>query len=68
MSAIELTGGTLGIIGLGGFGLEMIKRASGYGMTILAIDPVRQDKLLKLPNSTAQVEKTYTIFSDGRMR
>jgi|TARA_B100002003_G_C13618421_1_gene317435 phosphoglycerate dehydrogenase-like enzyme len=68
MSAIELTGGTLGIIGLGGFGLEMIKRASGYGMTILAIDPVRQDKPLKLPNSTAQVEKTYTIFSDGRMR
>ena len=40
----ELTGGTLGIIGLGGFGMEMVKRARGYDMTILAVDPVRQDK------------------------
>ena len=44
MPAIELTGGTLGIIGLGGFGMEMVKRAPGYDMTILALDPVRQDR------------------------
>ena len=37
----ELTGGTLGLIGLGGFGLETAKRASGYDMTLLALDPVR---------------------------
>ncbi len=42
--ARELTGGTLGIIGLGGFGMETVKRARGYDMTILALDPVRQDK------------------------
>jgi phosphoglycerate dehydrogenase-like enzyme len=42
--AIEVTGGTLGIIGMGGFGMEMVKRAQGYDMTILAIDPVRTDK------------------------
>ena len=40
----ELTGSTLGIIGLGGFGTEMAKRARGYDMTILALDPVREDK------------------------
>ena len=40
----ELTGATLGVIGLGGFGMEMVKRARGYDMTILAVDPVREDK------------------------
>ena len=42
-AAIELTGGVLGIIGLGGFGLETVKRAAGYDMTILALDPMRSD-------------------------
>ena len=41
---IEVTGGTLGIIGMGGFGMEMAKRAQGYDMTILAVDPVRTDR------------------------
>ena len=38
---IELTGSTLGIIGLGGFGLETLQRAAGYDMRVLALDPVR---------------------------
>lgn len=42
-SVVEITGMTLGIIGMGGFGLEMVKRAAGYDMTILAVDPVRTD-------------------------
>lgn len=41
---IELAGGTLGLIGLGGFGIEMAQRAQGYRMTILAVDPMRTDK------------------------
>jgi len=41
---IELAGGTLGVIGLGGFGMEMVKRAAGYGMTVLTLDPVRVQK------------------------
>lgn len=41
---IVLTGGTLGLIGLGGFGMEMAKRAQGYAMTMLAVDAVRTDK------------------------
>jgi phosphoglycerate dehydrogenase-like enzyme len=41
---VELAGATLGLIGLGGFGIEMAKRAQGYNMTILAIDAMRTDK------------------------
>jgi phosphoglycerate dehydrogenase-like enzyme len=41
---IELSGTTLGLVGLGGFGIEMAKRAQGYNMTILAIDTMRTDK------------------------
>ncbi len=40
-TVLSLTGGTLLIIGLGGFGLETLKRAAGYDMTVLALDPVR---------------------------
>lgn len=39
----ELTGSTLGIVGMGGFGQEMVKRAQGYDMTIIALDPVRTE-------------------------
>lgn len=41
---VELRGMTLGIVGMGGFGMEMVKRAAGYEMTILAVDAVRTDK------------------------
>ena len=43
-ATVELTGQTLGLVGLGGFGLEMAKRAAGYDMSIIAIDPVRRDR------------------------
>ena len=43
-ASVELTGKTLGLIGLGGFGMEMVKRAAGYDMHIIAIDPVRRDR------------------------
>jgi phosphoglycerate dehydrogenase-like enzyme len=52
MPVLELTGGTLGIIGLGGFGMEIVQRARGYDMTILAVDPVRQDK----PDQVAELK------------
>lgn len=41
---VELAGSTLGLVGLGGFGIEMAKRAQGYTMTILAVDAVRTQK------------------------
>ncbi|MCL4859284.1 MAG: D-2-hydroxyacid dehydrogenase [Caldilineaceae bacterium] len=43
-SNVELSGTTLGLVGLGGFGIEMAKRAQGYNMTILAIDAMRTEK------------------------
>nr|HRJ43071.1 D-2-hydroxyacid dehydrogenase [Caldilineaceae bacterium] len=42
-SVVEITGMTLGIIGMGGFGLEMVKRAAGYDMTIIAVDAIRTE-------------------------
>ena len=42
-AVLSLTGGTLLIIGLGGFGMETLKRAAGYDMTVLALDPVRTE-------------------------
>jgi phosphoglycerate dehydrogenase-like enzyme len=42
-AVVELSGGTLGIIGMGGFGTEIARRAAGYDMTVLALDPVRTD-------------------------
>ncbi|MBT3344590.1 MAG: D-2-hydroxyacid dehydrogenase [Gemmatimonadetes bacterium] len=42
---IELTGMTLGIIGLGGFGRETAKRSRGYDMKVLGLDPVQQGPL-----------------------
>jgi phosphoglycerate dehydrogenase-like enzyme len=43
-SVVEIAGTTLGIIGMGGFGVEMAKRAQGYDMNVIAIDPVRTEK------------------------
>ena len=56
MPVVELTGSTLGIIGLGGFGMEMVKRARGYDMTIIAIDPVREDR----PDGVAELKPADT--------
>jgi len=52
-TVVEITGSTLGIIGLGGFGLETLKRAQGYDMTVLALDPVRTEK----PEGVAELKK-----------
>lgn len=43
-SVVEIAGSTLGVIGMGGFGVEIAKRAQGYEMTVIAIDPVRTEK------------------------
>ncbi|MBI1294702.1 D-2-hydroxyacid dehydrogenase [bacterium] len=40
---VSVTGMTLGVVGMGGFGLEMVKRAQGYDMHILAVDAVRTE-------------------------
>lgn len=49
----SVSGGTLLIIGLGGFGLQTLKRAAGYDMTVLAIDPIRETK----PSGVKELKK-----------
>lgn len=49
----ELTGGTLGIIGMGGFGREMAGRAAGYEMTVIAVDPLATEA----PPAVAELKK-----------
>lgn len=39
LQGTELRGKTLGIVGLGRIGMEVARRASGFGMTIVAHDP-----------------------------
>lgn len=41
---IEIGGLTLGIIGLGGFGIQMAKRGRGFDMRVIAVDAYRKDK------------------------
>lgn len=38
-AAWELTGRTMGVIGLGGTGVEVARRAAAFGMDVLAMDP-----------------------------
>lgn len=45
IAGIELTGKTLGIIGLGRNGIEVAKRAHGLEMDVLYYDPVRRPDL-----------------------
>ncbi|HIE27785.1 TPA: D-2-hydroxyacid dehydrogenase [Candidatus Poribacteria bacterium] len=42
--AWELDGRTLGIVGLGGTGIEVARRSIGFGMRVIAVDPENIDK------------------------
>ncbi len=37
--SLELTGKIMGIIGLGGTGIEVARRAAGFGMEVIALEP-----------------------------
>ncbi|MFN8590039.1 MAG: D-glycerate dehydrogenase [Thermomicrobiales bacterium] len=39
----EVTGATLGIVGMGRIGKEVAKRARGFDMTVLAFDPIEDE-------------------------
>ena len=38
----EITGRTVLVLGMGGFGEEIVKRGAGFDLTVLALDPVRE--------------------------
>jgi phosphoglycerate dehydrogenase-like enzyme len=44
LAVLEISGETLGIIGLGSIGLQVAKRAHAFDMRILAIDPTQMEK------------------------
>jgi phosphoglycerate dehydrogenase-like enzyme len=50
---VDLPSATLGIIGLGGIGIQVARRAAGFGMRIVAVDPRRTDK----PEGVAELWK-----------
>jgi D-3-phosphoglycerate dehydrogenase len=41
---IEIGGWTLGIVGMGGFGVNMARRSKGFDMHVIAVDAYRTDK------------------------
>jgi len=41
---IEINGWTLGVIGMGGFGMQMAQRGKGFNMHVIAVDAYRVDK------------------------
>ncbi len=43
-AVVEIAGMTLGVIGMGGFGIQIAKRTQGYDMTVIAVDAVRTEK------------------------
>lgn len=45
---VELTGKTLGLIGIGSIGKEVARRAIGLGMTVIAYDPFVEDPGLNI--------------------
>ncbi len=41
---VEIDGFKMGIVGLGGIGMEMVKRAKGFDMHVIAVDAYRTEK------------------------
>ncbi len=60
----ELTGKTLGIIGLGRIGKEVAKRAIGLGMHIIAYDKFTQETNINLKFFNGE-EKSFTIQTES---
>jgi phosphoglycerate dehydrogenase-like enzyme len=44
VDVIHLGGKTLGVIGLGGIGLEVCKRGHAFGMRVIGVDPAPKDR------------------------
>lgn len=60
----ELSGRTLGIVGMGGTGLEVARRASGFEMEIIAVDPeaVATPSFVK---SVRKMEGFYDLLAES---
>jgi len=60
----ELSGRTLGIVGMGGTGLEVARRASGFEMEVIAVDPetVAPPSFVK---SVRKMEGFYDLLAES---
>lgn len=54
----EISGATIGIVGMGRIGKEVAKRARGFDMRILAFDPIQDDEFSK------KYDVTYVPLDD----
>ena len=57
----DVSGGTLGLLGLGAIGKHVARRAQGFGMTVLAYDPFWPEEYAQANNiKKATLEEIYT--------
>jgi len=57
---VELNGKTLGIIGYGRIGIEVGKRAAGFGMNVIVYDPnVSEDELLHSDAEPVSIQELF---------
>jgi D-3-phosphoglycerate dehydrogenase len=63
LQGVELRGKTLGILGLGRIGLEVAKRAQGFGMTLIAHDPFVSAAVAR--EAGIKLVSTEELFADS---
>lgn len=60
LKGVELNGKTLGIIGYGRIGVEAGKRASAFGMNVIAYDPlISEDEIVKRGAEPVSIQDLY---------
>ncbi|HAV77994.1 MAG TPA: hypothetical protein DCX53_11650 [Anaerolineae bacterium] len=60
IDGVELSGKTLGVIGFGRIGMEVGKRASAFGMNVIAYDPlISEDEILKRGAEPVSIQDLY---------
>lgn len=60
LTGVELNGKTLGVIGYGRIGVEVGKRASAFGMNVVAYDPlISEDEITKRGAEPVSIQDLY---------
>ncbi|MDE0297768.1 MAG: D-2-hydroxyacid dehydrogenase [Candidatus Poribacteria bacterium] len=60
----ELAGRTLGIVGLGGTGIDVAKRAQGFDMRVIAVDPEDVD-VPSFVHEVWKMDRFYDLLADS---
>lgn len=60
LEGVELSGKTLGVIGYGRIGMEMGKRATAFGMNVIAYDPfISEDAVQAAGGDSVSIQEVY---------